>query len=98
MKFGKRLVIQAKNYFDSVGNSAVQQVLAAKAFYACDEAMVITNSRFTASAVELAESAGVRLVDRDKLQGYLDDYNRVLMEAEAEARERSSTAPTPSPV
>ena len=95
-KFGKKLVIQAKNYFDSVGNSAVQQVLAAKAFYACDEAMVITNSHFTSAAVKLAESAGVRLVDRDKLQGYLDDYNRVLMGAAAEAIGRSSAASVPS--
>lgn len=82
-KFGKKIVIQAKNYRDSVGNSAVQQVLAAKAFYSCDEAMVITNSRFTPSAKELASSTGVQLVDRDILQTYLDEYNQQMMEVAA---------------
>ena len=82
-RFGKKIVIQAKNYSDNVGNSAVQQVLAAKTFYTCDQAMVIVSSYFTPSAKELAESAGVRLVDRTELQKYLDDYNRTIMEASA---------------
>jgi hypothetical protein len=88
-KFGRKIVIQAKNYSDSVGNSAVQQALAAKSFYGCDEAMVITNNRFTQSASELAESTGVRLVDRLKLQEYLDDYNRVIMEIAADSSGRA---------
>lgn len=79
-KFGKKIVIQAKNYSGTVGNSAVQQVLAAKTFYNCDEAMVITNSYFTKSASELAESGAVKLVNRDGLQIYLDDYNQQLIE------------------
>lgn len=79
-RFGKNMVIQAKNYSGSVGNSAVQQVISAKTFYGCDEAMVVTNSWFTRSAKELAESAGVRLIDRDDLQKYLDDYNQKIIE------------------
>jgi len=82
-KFGEKTVIQAKNYSENVGNAAVQQVLAAKTFYGCDRAMVVTNRFFTASAKELAESAGVKLVDRQGLQSYLDDYNRILMETAA---------------
>lgn len=82
-KFGRKIVIQAKNYSDSVGNAAVQQVLAAKAFYGCDDAMVVTNSYFTASAKALAESAEVKLVDRTALQGYLDDYNQMIVQAAA---------------
>jgi restriction system protein len=82
-KFGRKIVIQAKSYTDSVGNAAVQQVLAAKAFYGCDEAMVVTNSYFTASAKELAESAAVKLVDRTALQTYLDDYNQMIVQAAA---------------
>jgi HJR/Mrr/RecB family endonuclease len=78
-RFGKDMVIQAKNYSGSVGNSAVQQVISAKTFYGCDEAMVVTNSYFTRSAKELAESALVRLIDRDELQKYLDDYNQKIM-------------------
>ncbi|WP_248465007.1 restriction endonuclease [Pectobacterium versatile] len=80
IRFGKNMVIQAKNYSGSVGNSAVQQVLSAKTFYNCDEAMVVTNSYFTKSAKELADSAGVRLIDRDELQKYLDDYNQKIIE------------------
>lgn len=87
-RFGKTMVIQAKNYTGSVGNAAVQQAISAKAFYGCDEAMVVTNSYFTKSANELATTAGVRLVDRDALQGYLDDYNQKLIELfQAEAEE-----------
>ena len=80
-RFGQKIVIQAKNYTDSVGNSAVQQVLAAKTFYSCDKAMVVTNSYFTPSVKELAESTDVRLVDRKELQTYLDEYNRTILEA-----------------
>ncbi|MDR5020056.1 restriction endonuclease [Yersinia rochesterensis] len=79
-RFGKNMVIQAKNYSGSVGNSAVQQVISAKTFYGCDEAMVVTNSYFTKSAKELADSAIVRLIDRDELQKYLDDYNQKIIE------------------
>lgn len=87
-RFGKTMVIQAKNYSGSVGNAAVQQAISAKAFYGCDEAMVVTNSYFTRSAKELAATAAVRLVDREGLQTYLDDYNQKLIEvfqAEVEA-------------
>lgn len=79
-RFDKNMVIQAKNYSGSVGNSAVQQVISAKTFYGCDEAMVVTNSYFTKSAKELADSAMVRLIDRDELQNYLDDYNQKIIE------------------
>ncbi len=53
----------------------MQQAISAKAFYGCDEAMVVTNSYYTKSAKELAGTAGVRLIDRDGLQSYLDEYN-----------------------
>ncbi|KPY45375.1 restriction endonuclease [Pseudomonas syringae] len=87
-RFGKTMVIQAKNYTSSVGNSAVQQAISAKAFYGCDDAMVVTNSWFTKSAKELALTANVRLVDREGLQAYLDDYNQKLIEIfQAEAEE-----------
>lgn len=79
-RFGKNMVIQAKNYAGSVGNAAVQQAISAKSFYGCDEAMVVTNSYYTKSAIELASVTGVRLVDRAGLQTYLDDYNQKLIE------------------
>lgn len=93
-RFGKSMVIQAKNYTGSVGNAAVQQAISAKSFYSCDEAMVVTNSYYTKSAKELAATAGVRLVDREALQGYLDDYNQKLIEMfQAEADEEAYASP-----
>lgn len=61
-------------------SSAVQQAISAKAFYGCDEATVVTNSYYTKLDKELATTAGVRLVDREALQTYLDDYNQKLIE------------------
>lgn len=79
-RFGKKIVIQAKNYSGTVGNAAVQEAIAAKSFYGCDEAMVVTNSSFTRSALELADAAAVRLIGRRDLQGYLDDHNQRIIE------------------
>lgn len=80
-KFGVKTVIQAKNYTaGNVGNKAVQEVLAAKSFYHCDSAMVVTNAYFTTSAKELAMSTSVALIDRDALQNYLNEYNQQLIE------------------
>jgi len=79
-RFGKKIVIQAKNYSGSVGNAAVQEAISAKSFFDCDEAMVVTNSYFTKSAVELAEATSVRLIGRRELQGYLDEYNQRIIE------------------
>ena len=42
--------------------------------------MVVTNSYYTKSAKELANSASVRLIDRGELQNYLDDYNQKIIE------------------
>lgn len=84
-RFGQKIVIQAKNYKDSVGNAAVQQALAAKSFYNCDDAMVVTNNYFTGSAKDLAAASGVRLVSRTELQEYLDEYNRTIMDQAARA-------------
>ncbi|MDH0683423.1 restriction endonuclease [Achromobacter animicus] len=79
-RFGKKIVIQAKNYSGTVGNAAVQEAISAKSFYGCDEAMVVTNSSFTRAAIELAEVASVRLIGRRELQGYLDDHNQRIIE------------------
>lgn len=78
-KFGQKTVIQAKNYINNVGNSAIQQVLSAKQFYQCDQAMVISNSYFTKSAIELATATKVLLIDREKLKKYIDEYNQALI-------------------
>lgn len=79
-RFGKKIVIQAKNYSGTVGNAAVQEAVAAKSFYGCDEAMVVTNSTFTRSAIELAQATAVRLIGRRELQAYIDDHNHRIIE------------------
>jgi restriction endonuclease Mrr len=62
-------VIQAKlRRKTTVGNDAVQQVVAAKAIYNCPGAVVITNSTFTPEAEELASVHGVELVDGNLLR------------------------------
>jgi restriction system protein len=66
-KGGKRTVVQAKRYNKNVGVPAVQQAVTAKAKYDCTDAMVVTNSRFTAPARELARANAVELWDREQL-------------------------------
>ena len=64
----KKYAIQCKYYSEPVSNTAVQEVLAGKLYYKCDEAIVMTNSTFTQSAKELAEKTGVELWDKIKVK------------------------------
>ena len=79
-KNGERIVVQAKRYFSAVSNTAIQEVVAAKAFYKCEQCMVVTNSYFTKSAIILAMSNKVTLYDREKLKEKLEDYNLKVLE------------------
>lgn len=72
---GERTVVQAKRYFSAVTNTAIQEVVAAKALYKCANAMVVTNSYFTKSAIVLALSNKVTLYDREKLKEKIENYN-----------------------
>jgi restriction system protein len=64
---GMRIAVQAKSGHTRVGVNAVQQVVAAKAFYGCERAMVVTNQYFTEQAVLLADANNVLLKTRDDL-------------------------------
>lgn len=65
---GVRSAIQTKRYEGSVGNAAVQEVIAGRIYYKCTKSLVITNSTFTRSAFSLAKQDGnVELIDRDAL-------------------------------
>ncbi len=69
-----RVAVQAKNYDTSnVGNSAVQQAIAAANYYHCGSAMVVTNSHYTKAAKEQASGSRmpVTLVDREALSELL---------------------------
>ena len=64
---GIKYGIQCKCYSSDIGNKAVQEAFAGKAYYACHIGVVLTNRYFTKSAVELAEKNGILLWDRNKL-------------------------------
>jgi hypothetical protein len=66
-KGNRTIAIQAKGYANSVGNDAVQQAFAGKAYYRCNCCAVVTNSSFTKSAEELATSVDCLLIDGDRL-------------------------------
>lgn len=63
------VAIQCKRYRSSVGNEAVQQIVAGKAIVAANaRAAVVTNSTYTRSAKELAAANKVLLLHHDELQ------------------------------
>jgi hypothetical protein len=65
--------VQVKNYTQLVSNSAIQEVVAAKKYYHCNKAMVVTSSFFTPSAIDLAYANDVILWDGDKLKQILTE-------------------------
>ncbi len=73
-RFGEKTVIQAKRYNGTVGNYAVQEIVAACSLYQAHACTVITNSYFTPAAVELAYANGVLLIDRDGLEEIIRRY------------------------
>lgn len=60
--------VQCKLYQGKVGNSAIQEAVAGKSYYDCDEAMVITNSVFYPGAIALARANDVILIDGTQLK------------------------------
>jgi hypothetical protein len=69
---GEKVVVQIKRWRGIVTNRGVQEVIAAMSFYKAQLAFVVTNSRFTRSAWQLAEADGrVTLVDGRKLSAWL---------------------------
>lgn len=59
--------IQCKCYSADIGNKAVQEVFAGKTYYHCHLGVVLTNRYFTKSAIQLANSNGVVLWNREML-------------------------------
>ncbi|MFM7160922.1 MAG: restriction endonuclease [Planctomycetaceae bacterium] len=64
---GRKVAVQAKGYAGGVPNSSVQQAYAGQSFYECHACAVVTNSRFTDSAEELAAKLGCVLIDGEQL-------------------------------
>ena len=61
-KTGIRLVLQCKLYSGSVGNKAVQEIAAGRIHEGANHAVVVSNSRFTSAAEQLAATNGVLLI------------------------------------
>ncbi|MGB2750999.1 MAG: restriction endonuclease [Pyrinomonadaceae bacterium] len=74
VKFGEKTVIQAKRFQGNVGNSAVQEIMAAISLYKAHTGMVVTNSYYTSSAKELALANNIELVDRQGLEELINKY------------------------
>lgn len=82
---GEKLVFQAKRYSinHKVSNSAVQEVFASIAWYNANKGIVVTNSRFTRGARDLAKINNIELWDRQKLSELIKNYNQKLINAES---------------
>jgi len=74
-KAGLKIIVQCKLYSQPVGNKAVQEVYSALKYYSGDYAFVITNSTFTKSAKQLADSNQVMLLHYSALPGILEKVN-----------------------
>ena len=66
-----RIAIQIKGYLNSVSNDAVQQVVAGKKVYKCNRCAVITNSKFTPSAIELAKINRCSLISEESFENFV---------------------------
>jgi len=75
IKDGVRFGVQVKRYAGSVARTAVSDAVAGVRHWRCHAAMVVTNSYFTDSAKQLAESTGCVLVDRAVLAQWLTERN-----------------------
>lgn len=67
-KRGIKYGFQCKHYHDKVTNKAVQEVYAGLAVYHLDKGVVITNNKFTESAVQLAQQTNTELWDKNTLK------------------------------
>lgn len=65
-----KYVLQVKFYNNPVGNKAVQEVFASIGMYNANKGIVVTNSTFTSSAIELANANNIELVDGEKIEEF----------------------------
>ena len=76
-KNGKSYAIQCKRYAKNVGVKAVQEVASGKQYYKCKNAVVMTNSFYTSSAINMANKIGVILWDRKNLARFLKEKSSI---------------------
>lgn len=75
IKNSVKVGIQCKLYSTNVGNKAVQEIIAAKAYFDFDYGAVITNAGYTRSAKELADKSRVRLLS----QFDISEFDRIFL-------------------
>ena len=68
---GFRTVVHAKQWEDTVGPEAVQEVVASRAHHNAQYAIVVTSGAFTEAALSLARSSAVQMWDRERLVRFL---------------------------
>ena len=66
-KGGMKYAIQCKGYEKDVGNAAIKDAIAGKAYIHADIAVAMINTRFTSAAFDLAREADVKLWDKNVL-------------------------------
>lgn len=86
-KGGEKIVVQAKKYSEKVSNKAIQEISAAKNHYKADKAIVVTNSSFTKSAIELALTNNVELWDGIKLKDAIKSLKSKTKEKELSSQQ-----------
>lgn len=73
-----KIVVQTKLYYNhSVGNKAVQEVHTAKHFYEAQEAVVVTNWRYSSAAITMANKLNVKLIDRNDLITIINNLQKI---------------------
>ena len=72
-----KAVFQCKKYTSPVGNSAVQEINAGKAFERADIAAVVITSTFTPAAKQLAKATGVHLLHFTELATFAEKLGLV---------------------
>lgn len=75
-KGNRKVAVQLKRWTAPVGHRAVQAAFQGRIYHGADEAWLVTTSRFTPRAAELARTTGVRLVDGAELADWLDSSPR----------------------
>lgn len=75
-KGGVKYAFQCKKHASPLTNTCVQEVNSGKAFYNCHVGIVLTDSSFTKSAIELAEATGVLLWGYKELQELIEGQKK----------------------
>jgi HJR/Mrr/RecB family endonuclease len=73
-KLGEKTVVQAKSFLDFVKDKDVLDIVQAKEYYYCDNAMIVASSFFTKTAMELATKNNVKTWDGKKLKDMIEKY------------------------